>query len=240
MKRLIAIGDIHGCIHALDAVLHALQPTPDDQFVILGDFIDSGRDTRSVIERLLQLQERFDVVTIRGNHEEMLLNALEFPELKNHWLELGGIYTLNSYEFMADIDVIPDSHLEFIRQTRDYYETKSHIFTHASYLPELSMKEQPDYVRRWEMLEAPYPDPHYTGKTVVVGHTEQKDGEVLDAGDLVCIDTYCREYGWLTAMDVLSGMTWQANRWGALREGEESVEQQQLATSILKQPLLIV
>jgi serine/threonine protein phosphatase 1 len=238
MKRLIALGDIHGCIHALDTVLEAIQPTVEDRIVILGDFIDTGRDTKSVIERLLQLQDEFNVIVIRGNHEEMLLAALEQPELRYHWEELGGLATLHSYEFMADLEVIPAAHIDFIRNPRNYYETRSYIFTHASYVPELPMRDQPEHTLRWEMLEPPYPEPHISGKTVVVGHTEQRDGEVLDLGHLVCLDTYCREYGWLTAMDLLSGTTWQANRWGALREACESIEEQQLATSILKDSLI--
>jgi len=234
MNRLIAIGDIHGCVHALDTLLDAIQPDLNDTIIILGDFIDSGRDTRAVIDRLLQLGHECQLIVIRGNHEEMFLNALNDTGLKHQWIELGGFYTLNSYGFLADIDVIPEKHLDFIHQTRDYYESEMHIFTHACYRPELPMADQPEYVLRWEMLTPPYPEPHYSGKTVLVGYTEQKTCEILDIGHLICLDTYCREYGWLTAMDVLSGETWQANRWGALREDHESVENQRVAASYLK------
>ena len=37
--RLIAIGDVHGCVHALDAVLESIGPTSDDRIVFLGDLI---------------------------------------------------------------------------------------------------------------------------------------------------------------------------------------------------------
>ena len=84
-------------------------------------------------------------------------------------------------------------------------------------------------------MEAP---PHLSGKTVVVGHTEQKAGEILDLGHLVCLDTYCREYGWLTALDLHSGTSWQANRWGALREAEESIADQRVVSSVLKHSLV--
>lgn len=238
MNRLIALGDIHGCIHALDAVLEAIQPNESDTLVILGDFVDSGRDTNAVIERLLRLQEQCEMIVLRGNHEEMLLDALGNEQLRNQWLELGGIYTLQSYGFMADMGAIPDEHLAFIEQTRDYYETDTHLFVHACYRSDLPMSALEDYVLRWEMLEEPYPPPQHSGKTVVVGHTEQKNCEVLDFGYLVCLDTYCREYGWLTAMNVLTGELWQANRWGALREDHESVENQRVAASYLKHSLI--
>jgi serine/threonine protein phosphatase 1 len=61
------------------------------------------------------------------------------------------------------------------------------------------------------------PDPHDNGKQAIVGHTSQKNGEVLDVGHLVCIDTYCWGGGWLTALDASSGQIWQANQQGQLR-----------------------
>ena len=53
--RIVAIGDIHGCVHALDAVLAAVDPQPDDTIVCLGDFIDQGRETKEVIDALIAL-----------------------------------------------------------------------------------------------------------------------------------------------------------------------------------------
>lgn len=35
--RTIAIGDIHGCSGALDALIQAIGPRPDDTIVTLGD-----------------------------------------------------------------------------------------------------------------------------------------------------------------------------------------------------------
>lgn len=219
--RTIVIGDIHGCAHALEALLGEIRPSSDDLVISLGDFIDTGRDTSEVIRQLIELEQSCRFVALMGNHEEMLLGALTNEQLKESWLMCGGISTLNSYRFCGDIDVIPDEHLEFIRRCRDYYETPSHIFIHANYVPDLPLEEQPEHVIRWSLLEEPYPEPHCSGKTVVVGHTEQRNGEILDLGHVICIDTYCHGYGWLTALDVTNGEVWQASRWGALREGED-------------------
>jgi serine/threonine protein phosphatase 1 len=54
-------------------------------------------------------------------------------------------------------------------------------------------------------------------KIGVVGHTPQVNGEILDLGHLLCIDTYCYGGGWLTALDITSGNYWQANNVGELR-----------------------
>ena len=56
--RLIAIGDVHGCVHALDTILAAIAPMLADQIVFLGDLIDQGRDSRDVIDRLIELRNR--------------------------------------------------------------------------------------------------------------------------------------------------------------------------------------
>ncbi|HTN03299.1 MAG TPA: metallophosphoesterase [Planctomycetaceae bacterium] len=218
--RTIVLGDIHGCVHALDALLKEIRPTSNDLIISLGDFIDSGRETSDVVRRLIALEQECRFVAILGNHEEMLLAALTSERLKQSWLMCGGIPTLNSYRFCGDIDVIPDEHLEFIRRCRPFYETPTHIFLHANYLADVALADQPEHVLRWSLFEEPYPEPHCSGKTAVIGHTEQRDGEILDLGHVLCIDTSCHNYGWLTALDVEAGTVWQASRWGAVREGE--------------------
>jgi serine/threonine protein phosphatase 1 len=61
------------------------------------------------------------------------------------------------------------------------------------------------------------PGPHESGKTVIVGHTSQKNGEILDLGHVKCIDTFCCGGGWLTALDVHTHEVWQADREGKMR-----------------------
>ena len=212
--RTIAIGDIHGCVHALDTILAEIQPKRYDTIVCLGDFIDQGRDSRDVIDRLMQLHDKCRVVTILGNHEEMLLEALDSKHALESWIIAGGFATLNSYRFGGSVDVIPADHIDFIRGCRDYFETNTHIFTHAGYDAELPLEEQPEYCLRWALLEEPYPPPHISGKKAVVGHTEQASGDPLDLGYLICIDTACWRHGWLTALEVNTGEIWQASRFG--------------------------
>lgn len=219
-RRVIAIGDIHGCAHALDVIVEQIKFTQDDLLVCLGDFVDQGRNTKEVIDTLIALQKECQLVTLSGNHEEMLLSALETEQAKDSWLMFGGIATINSYKFGGDIDAIPAQHVEFIRQSVDFFETDDHIFVHANYVEDQAPEEWADYVRRWSLLEDPIPAPHQSGKTVYVGHTEQRNGEILDLGHVVCLDTACCNYGWLTAIDVLSGKTWQASKFGQLRESD--------------------
>jgi serine/threonine protein phosphatase 1 len=79
------------------------------------------------------------------------------------------------------------------------------------------MGEQRGPALRWKALRDAIPEPHSSGKTVIVGHTSQKSGEILDLGHVKCIDTYCYGGGWLTALDVQTAEVWQADREGNSR-----------------------
>jgi serine/threonine protein phosphatase 1 len=153
-----------------------------------------------------------------GNHEEMLLNFLDGRPQPDNWLLCGGKETLDSYTRHDKQATIPREHIDFIRSWVDYAETKSHFFVHGAYHPDQRLPDQRWQMWRWHSLREMIPGRHVSGKTAVVGHTSLKDGEVLDVGHLVCIDTYCWGGGWLTALDTTTGTTWQADREGRLRE----------------------
>ena len=212
--RLIAIGDIHGCSRALAAVLDALAPRVQDTIVTLGDYIDRGPDSAGVVEQLIRLSERCRLVPLLGNHDEMLLKILSGHQYLLHdWLAFGGEATLASYRCRTPQE-LPPAHLEFLRRCLDWYETAGHFFVHAGYDPRRKLKHQTPERLRWHSLEEQTPQPHRSGKTAIVGHTAQRHGRTLDWGYLRCIDTWVYGDGCLTALDVLRGRTWQADKQG--------------------------
>jgi serine/threonine protein phosphatase 1 len=213
--RTIAVGDVHGCIHALDAVLDAIQPGGDDQLVLMGDYIDRGHESRAVIDRILELSGRCHVVSLLGNHELMLLRGLAAADERHFWLQFGGRETLDSYG--GHPSGIPPAHLDFMRSCLRFFETETHFFVHANYAPDLDLSEQPESLLLWTHLIRSVPAPHKCGKIAVVGHTPQVSGEILDLGHLICVDTYCVGGGWLTALDVANRTVWQADRSGHMR-----------------------
>jgi serine/threonine protein phosphatase 1 len=216
-SRTIAIGDIHGCSAALDALLEAIRPRPEDTIVTLGDYINRGPDSRGVLDRLIKLNRRCRLVPLLGNHDQMLLD-IRSGKYPVFWLlDMGGTTTLDSYGPGRDLDLIPDKHYKFLKGCRDFHESDTHIFVHANYFPDIPMVEQHVGMLRWESLRATTPGRHDSGKTAIVGHTSQKNGEILDLGHLRCIDTYCYGGGWLTALDVNTEEIWQADREGSMR-----------------------
>ncbi len=212
--RTIAIGDIHGCSAALAALVEAVRPTTGDLIVPLGDYIDRGKDSRGVLDQLIDLAPRCRLVPLTGNHEEMLLAARSDAWALRFWLLVGGTATLASYGCVSGgirpndlLGLIPEEHWRFLEGCRKVYESAGHVFTHSK--EEFRLPSDPEDGRPlW---------PRFSGKRAVVGHTAQKNGEVLDEGHSVCIDTYCYGGGWLTALDVTTGQVWQADRDGRLR-----------------------
>lgn len=217
--RVIAIGDIHGYCGALRMLLESIQIRREDIVITLGDYIDRGPDSRGVLDFLIELQEQATLVPILGNHDEMLLDILDGHwEAFEDWLGYGGAATLASYG-CATPEGIPASHVAFLRNARSYYETDTHFFVHANYEPARSLAEQDGAALRWRSLRESLPGPHISGKTAIVGHTAQKDFEILDLGYLICIDTCCYGGGWLTALEVNTGQVWQVSASGQRREG---------------------
>jgi serine/threonine protein phosphatase 1 len=215
--RTIAVSDIHGCLAALESLLAAVDPQPADTIILLGDYVDRGPDSREVLDRLITLRQRCHLVPLLGNHDELLLQICSGTRrLLGQWLLFGGDATLASYGGRVP-EAVPPEHVEFLQSCGLFYESEHHFFVHASYVANLPLQDQPSDTLIWESLRDRQPGPHYSGKTAIVGHTSQKDGEILDLGHLKCIDTCCYGEGWLTALEVRTGRLWQANKEGRMK-----------------------
>ena len=224
MSRTIAIGDIHGCVAALNALLDVIQPTPDDTIVTVGDYVDRGPDSNGVLERLLALEQTTNLVPLMGNHEEMLIAVLSREIEPYSWLNHGGVETMESYGFSGDLACVPQSHRDFLNRLVDYYENETHFIVHANYDPGLLLADQPRELLRWVKISNLLPGPHISGKRAIVGHTHDRQGEIFEIPHLVCIDTYCYGGRWLTAMELETGKLWQAYPNGSMKEGTEPGE----------------
>ncbi len=139
-QRVLAIGDIHGCANAFRFLLELIGATHQDTVVVLGDVIDRGPDSRTVIEMLIALQRQTNLITIMGNHDEMMLECVDAEMEREYWLDCGGRATLGSYG--GTLESVPSEHIEFLRDFRDYWETETDIFVHANVEPGVPMTEQ--------------------------------------------------------------------------------------------------
>ena len=218
--RTLAIGDIHGCLDALETLVDFVGLSDDDRLITLGDYVDKGPDSAGVLDWLVSRNKRSQLVALRGNHDLMMLEARDDDESQAQWMLCGGPSTLASYGKTKSSDplgAVPKRHWKFLNKTRLFYETKHHFFVHGNVYPDLPLHKQPDYMLMWEKFYDV--QPHRSGKTMVCGHTSQKDGQVNDVGHAICIDTWACGDGWLTCLDVDSGEYWQANQAGKTKSG---------------------
>lgn len=202
MDRIIAIGDIHGEIKKLEILFEKLinnhNLSKDDQIIFLGDYIDRGYCSREVIDFIINLKKSYNVVCLKGNHEEFATYALQNPNsnMAHSWLMNGGMATLKNYNL--DIEQMFDVHGEFFKDLKTIHETENHIFVHGYLNSSQDVENQDVHMCLWGRFDDI--KPHKSNKTVVVGHTIQ-EWEPLDLGYKICIDTgsFCTD-GCITAL----------------------------------------
>lgn len=137
------IGDIHGCAETTKRLVEdVIQPSGSDRLVFLGDYIDRGPNSKGVIDYVKELSRHadFEVVALRGNHEQMLLNALENVAEFDLWMFNHGYTTLHSYgispygsSIYEVLQQFPKEHEQFIRNMPFFYESPNYLAVHAGF-----------------------------------------------------------------------------------------------------------
>ena len=93
----IVIGDIHGSIETLYALLEKL---PHDDVCFVGDLIDRGPCSSEVVDFIIQC--KYDCVM--GNHEDMMIKYKTGDRYSDYiWMSNGGDTTLKSYKGNIDL-----------------------------------------------------------------------------------------------------------------------------------------
>ncbi len=223
---LYAVGDIHGELGKLDALLAELPLQDDDRLVFLGDYVDRGADAHGVVERLIALSQERDCVFLMGNHESMFLDFLGWRGRLyfggDAFLLNGGDRTLASYGYFDDRPDpppfgLPPHHEKFYRELRLHHREGDYLFVHAGIGPRHLDQTDVDYaVRRsrpedllWCRSTADVP--HRLGVTVVYGHTPGPDlGVRWNPPFSVGIDTGACYGGPLTAIRLPDETLFQA------------------------------
>ncbi len=144
-RRIYAIGDIHGCLDRL-LTLHeriaadlAARPVERPLVLHVGDYVDRGPDSAGVVRHLLRGFPGAEVVNLMGNHEHMMLDALDAadPGAFDHWMQNGGRASLRSWQVPngaaghARRDLLPAEHLRFLRGLALHHREGGYLFVHA-------------------------------------------------------------------------------------------------------------
>jgi serine/threonine protein phosphatase 1 len=220
--RLYVIGDIHGRADLLDRIVDEIyrdiekQHTDNCITITLGDYIDRGPDSRSVIDRLARNPFPTEYVALMGNHEALFEKYLNGAPIGDYWRNLGGLETLHSYgvpvkellrgrsfdEAAAALKTaIPDEHRQFLSSLRISVSIGSYFLCHAGVRPDVPLANQSADDLIWIRDEFLNSTKDF-GKMVIHGHSPVEWPDIRS--NRINIDTGAFATGRLTCL-VLDG-----------------------------------
>jgi len=225
--RVYAIGDIHGRSDLLDRLFlqiiedQAERPPATTRLIFLGDYVDRGPSSRQVIEKLMALGDgENDITFLMGNHEEMLLAALDGDMRALSMLDrLGGTETFLSYGIERERyeratgperlalarEAVPEDHRIWIRDLADAYTNGNYLFVHAGIRPGVPLDQQSPSDLRWirrEFLD------HKNQHEMFVVHGHSISTEIDERPNRLGIDTGAFQSGILTAVGLETDRRW--------------------------------
>lgn len=182
-----AIGDVHGHIGKLERLFERCERfagSAETRFVLIGDYIDRGPDSRAVVDLLISMQRSMGprIVCLRGNHEAVVLAAaadelhmLPGGVTLQQWIgeNGGGAATLASYGVEHARDIAPDA-LTWMAALPPYHDDGRRFFVHAGVHPDRPLDAQQEDDLLW--IREPFLS--HTGafeRLIVHGHTPTFD-----------------------------------------------------------------
>lgn len=211
MSRLFAISDIHGCFNTFyELVVNRIKLTRSDKLVLLGDYIDRGPSSKEVIDFIIDLRNKeFNVVTLAGNHEQMLVDALRDPHVLPLWLMNSGMTTLESLHINSITDFDP-KYISFFTGLNYFEIDGKNIFVHAGF-NDLAPDPFSDNIGMIWQCRTAYSNPVLSGKRIIHGHRPKTTAHVKEMisqrSSVIPIDTGCvydeeDGYGYLSAIEI--------------------------------------
>jgi serine/threonine protein phosphatase 1 len=193
--RIYAIGDVHGCHDLLERLLdrigeHSERLSPDKTvyLVFLGDMVDRGTESARVLDIVHGLASRSEhVVTLLGNHEDMMLQALAGePDALRDWMRIGGDDTVRSFglepfrhgdaaAYLRQLrGTIPRAWVDWLRRCPLTVQSGEYFFCHAGVRPGVPLRRQKRTDLLWIREEFLDNDSDH-GATIVHGHTVERE-----------------------------------------------------------------
>jgi serine/threonine protein phosphatase 1 len=192
-SRVYAVGDIHGRLDLLQKLWTMIEADAEGAalhkvVIFVGDYVDRGRDSKGVIDFLLQAKLKGgEVICLRGNHDQSVLDFIADANFYRAWRPYGAPETLLSYGVMPPrfddqeglektrmefVQKCPPEHIGFFQNLSYSHFVGGYMFAHAGAKPGIPLEEQDPYDLLWirdEFLNSR----HSFEKVVVHGHTPQ-------------------------------------------------------------------
>jgi serine/threonine protein phosphatase 1 len=181
MTVTYVIPDIHGRRDLLDEGLAAITARSDGGVIVtIGDYVNKGPESKQVIDRLLSgVAEDWNLVTLKGNHDAMMAEALRDPSKMAAWIAKGGDAALASYG--GDPADVPQAHIAWLDRLRLMHVDAHRIYVHAGVDPEISLDRQSEATLLWKRYPKGFPG-GFGERHVVHGHDNFPEGPLLYEG----------------------------------------------------------
>ena len=192
------IGDIHGEIDQVKTIFDKINYNPaDDKLIFVGDYVDRGKNSYQVYKFIKNLADDKNIF-LRGNHEEMMIDAVLNENQINLWYQNGGQKTEASFPNNSELEKAAN----FFDSLPYYYTTSDYIFVHAGIDPAKSLAEQTEHDLVWirqQFLGAAEED-FKENRIIVAGHSPV--AEVRFEENKILVDTGAGKGGILSAVDL--------------------------------------
>ncbi|UUC47211.1 metallophosphoesterase family protein [Flavobacterium cerinum] len=237
--RTIAIGDIHGGLKGLEQVISKTEATQNDTFIFLGDLVDGWSDSAATVSYLITLDQQYNCIFIKGNHDYWCEQWLKTGIANPTWLQHGGQSTYDSYKDLHES--VKQQHLTFFEKMQNYYiDSENRLFIHAGFTS-MHGPEKEFYTSNynwdrtlWEMALTMnyriadnmkiYPKRLLLFKEIFIGHTPTLLYDVtepMQGCNVWNIDTGAAFTGKLTAMNIDTKEFWQSDTLTSLYPNEK-------------------
>ncbi len=132
-QKVYVIGDVHGCINTLKALLQQINFKGQSPLFLLGDYVNKGPSSVESLIFIIDLKQKYpSVYPLPGNHDLFLLDFLTRSDAE--WLS-STVYRnmATKGEFDDLTELTRQAFITFIKALPFYYETERHLLVHAGF-----------------------------------------------------------------------------------------------------------
>ena len=211
-ERVFVIGDTHGCLKTLKALLSIIKFGRHDVAYLLGDYIDRGPRVRKLIDFIRRYQATGNLIPLRGNHEQYLLDSVEDPKFCKTWIaKHGGRETLDSCGLEDSLYSFPMDYLEWLNAlpfvAKVTVGKQQFVLSHAGVNPHAANPFVNTLINRTYVLYNR--DDHKVHHRIrnVVGHSVKSLNEIsksVDGNGTIYLDGGCVNGKFLVALNLSS------------------------------------
>lgn len=129
-QRTFIVGDVHGCLDELNALLRKAGWSADDRLVLVGDLVAKGPDSQGVVQRAREL----GALGVLGNHDDRVLKRRDGKGLKKHHADVAAVLTDPDWRYLEKLPL----YLEL--------DDADALVVHGGLMPGVALREQERHV----------------------------------------------------------------------------------------------